>query len=1323
SAGNAVVEQFTTRLDLTGKILAIDTSGVSSTYSQYLNKDLVGKTVLELCHPNDFHKVEQHLKEALSTKTNVISNIYRLMVATDKYVHVQTKYKAFNGAPPGVTGIGGHPTGVGSGSGPEATNFIMAIHSIIRDSENSCSSEPSSSRGGTPSPITTVAANAANSWSGNPTFASTIANSVGSGGGTGGQLIMTSGAGGVNNNLITSNLLTSGSTMASTQPMTVGPVIYANTQTGMISTQPFPPFPALSLSPSAVSDFTLNDCLGGIGDMYSYDMYDTNSQESQQQQQHQTSANTSTVQSMTMQSMAPTSSSAMSSSSVYTTVTTAPANTMASAGGRHQTTNLLTQGSSYLPDDGVADSGGGGVRPPVSAVSMMSIKKEPGLQNDFILRELLEEDEDIPPVVSVGGCMSSVNDPTMCGGPLSVGPQPHTPAYSESSCPGSVGSDSKKVANNNNMLRMLLNDDEVGKRTDSRKSHEIVEHYLLKDNNPGVGPAGGDHTRDTMLSSLMAQQFKREPIDSTLIILVVREERVDKSFIIKTVRQTHSPPAPHLLFNSTCSAPSSSSGLPTSLSEVMATTLANKRKSIDDTATHYEPQTQDLKRPASAVATGAVGVPIGAAHGGHSHQPALLAGQNPMLASMLARTPTSVPEEITIPPSMISQTPDAKLPRNLEKKLMNPTQGMPGQHQQHPQQQQLLQQQVLSQSSGQVSQSGGQVIFASVPQSPQTSSQQPMIVPIVTNVTQLRPQQQVIEPSTPSSATGVPNTPTTPQPPIDLNERMAISAIQKQLMSFEVTTPTTPTLQSPFATQAQQQAPSYQQIPPPAYTAPSYVQQMGNTGQQGVPSPQANFQLQPRPQGPRLSKPRQQYLPQNMQLNPNLTQVAAAQMKAQQMTPQMRRQLSDNRKTLAEQQKQRLLAQQSLQQMIPQTQQSVDAMSFQGFPENMNELLNNSVAPNVALSVKPRGGGGGPGSVGGPHTPNSLSDVSQLSPRYPMPMSAGGGNGGAVPSPLPQSPAPQLSPGPAQLRQPFSPATGAGQQQQQQPGQQSYPSPSGTATAGYPTANQHRMSPHFVSSPSPAQAGGPNSPMMVMSPQTNSWAPQSVVRPPPQMPQNSQQSVGQNVSLQQTNPMLNAQLSGSAQVYANTGPQQQQQQRFPPRAMRAAAPPQPRNSRSSPYPDQQFAQQFVGQVVVQQQQQQVLGVRQPPQPQQRMAIGSIPAPMRVNSPRFAGDQSLPSPNQYPNLQPQQQSYGHSPDGFNFDQAFGGNGSQPATPQPGGGQQQNDRSRNNSGMTSDSGINSPVSHLNLNIGRPNAMDDSKPSDQKKSLLQQLLSEPS
>ena len=92
----------------------------------------------------------------------------------------------------------------------------------------------------------------------------------------------------------------------------------------------------------------------------------------------------------------------------------------------------------------------------------------------------------------------------------------------------------------------------------------------------------------------------------------------------------------------------------------------------------------------------------------------------------------------------------------------------------------------------------------------------------------LRILEEVIEPSTPTVAT-----PTTPATPADLNERMAISAIQKQLMSFEVTTPTSPNVVStPFPNLSAASAPNYQQIPPPAYTPTTYGQQIANSAQQ-----------------------------------------------------------------------------------------------------------------------------------------------------------------------------------------------------------------------------------------------------------------------------------------------------------------------------------------------------------------------------------------------------------------------------------------------------------------------------------------------------------
>lgn len=106
------VEQFTTKLDTTGKIVGIDNSGVTTVYSKFFNKDLTGRTVQELCLQQEVPVVTSHLKETLSAGHST-SGVYRLRVSSpDKYVKVQTKSRLFKNNPP-------------------EPDFIMATHSII----------------------------------------------------------------------------------------------------------------------------------------------------------------------------------------------------------------------------------------------------------------------------------------------------------------------------------------------------------------------------------------------------------------------------------------------------------------------------------------------------------------------------------------------------------------------------------------------------------------------------------------------------------------------------------------------------------------------------------------------------------------------------------------------------------------------------------------------------------------------------------------------------------------------------------------------------------------------------------------------------------------------------------------------------------------------------------------------------------------------------------------------------------------------------------------------------------------------------------------
>lgn len=109
------IEQFTTKLDSNGKVIGVDTSGVSSVYSQFINKDLMGRMLQELCHQQDVQKLTAHLTETLGAG-QATSGLYRLRLGQqDKFVHVQTKSKLFKANP--------HASG--------ETDFIMATHSII----------------------------------------------------------------------------------------------------------------------------------------------------------------------------------------------------------------------------------------------------------------------------------------------------------------------------------------------------------------------------------------------------------------------------------------------------------------------------------------------------------------------------------------------------------------------------------------------------------------------------------------------------------------------------------------------------------------------------------------------------------------------------------------------------------------------------------------------------------------------------------------------------------------------------------------------------------------------------------------------------------------------------------------------------------------------------------------------------------------------------------------------------------------------------------------------------------------------------------------
>ncbi|CAH1280585.1 unnamed protein product [Diabrotica balteata] len=112
------IEQFTTKLDITGKVICVDTSGLTDTLAQYIKKELKNRPLRELVPQQEVHKVTAHLRETLSLGQSS-SSIYRLQIGADKLIQVQTKSKLFKTNPHANTD----------------SDFIMATHSVIGEND------------------------------------------------------------------------------------------------------------------------------------------------------------------------------------------------------------------------------------------------------------------------------------------------------------------------------------------------------------------------------------------------------------------------------------------------------------------------------------------------------------------------------------------------------------------------------------------------------------------------------------------------------------------------------------------------------------------------------------------------------------------------------------------------------------------------------------------------------------------------------------------------------------------------------------------------------------------------------------------------------------------------------------------------------------------------------------------------------------------------------------------------------------------------------------------------------------------------------------
>lgn len=675
---NTQVEQFSTRLDLTGKILAIDTSYASSNYSQYLNKDLIGKTMLELCHPGDFKMLNGHFKDALQSGSFTTSGVYRLKMATDRFVCIQTKSKLFRGATPNE-------------------QHIMAAHSIIRDSESTSNMPPATHSVVANTINTSTSASSATSSSICPPSGDPLPGSVHS------ESPSTSAV----------SSLTSSDTVSTTNV----PAVSA-------SYSDHPGYAPLSPSTNVNTSDLLNDCLG-LSEMFpssSWSDFDTNEPNSSDMgsmdQSGAVSASTggndnapseadetpaSHAQSSHQSKQVPSSLSSLISPPPPSYTPTNPSNaTAASIIASTNTTTTVSSGGS---------ASGSGNRSPARAATPSSATTSPRAPTPFGSSQAAHN--------------QSIYSPVQKSSPA------HTPNPVPS--PSVAGQQQGGTNGNTHKLRNLLTQGAEAPVNSHNSSGGGNQSDILRDllnheddddeysfSGPSSAPAGanpstpfGGHNTPTSNSNVFS--FDANPMscpptgsdknksaaskDNNMLRKLLGDEESGKSYQhLQSLLKVE--PADSRGSHSYPSTPSSN--MPPSHSDHLTFTRygasSTKRKSVDE---HYGEQgsaTQGSqpgtpqgnvhfeysanKRPAMA------GAPNGVQMKTQQQQQLLgnngqqgtqhLAAKNPRLASMLAQAPGLPAAPVSIPTSIVSQVPQERLPKNLEKKLQHTPAGLDG---------------------------------------------------------------------------------------------------------------------------------------------------------------------------------------------------------------------------------------------------------------------------------------------------------------------------------------------------------------------------------------------------------------------------------------------------------------------------------------------------------------------------------------------------------------------------------------------------------------------------------------------------------------------
>lgn len=112
-------EQVTIRMDVHGTILQLDRSSLRPQFANFLTKE-IGRSINEICHYQDRHRLQVHMKEVNQIPSDPQTITYRLKMGTpDLYIPCKVQSRMF------------------SGTVQDEPDFIMSLHTLLTEGDGS----------------------------------------------------------------------------------------------------------------------------------------------------------------------------------------------------------------------------------------------------------------------------------------------------------------------------------------------------------------------------------------------------------------------------------------------------------------------------------------------------------------------------------------------------------------------------------------------------------------------------------------------------------------------------------------------------------------------------------------------------------------------------------------------------------------------------------------------------------------------------------------------------------------------------------------------------------------------------------------------------------------------------------------------------------------------------------------------------------------------------------------------------------------------------------------------------------------------------------